>query len=711
MITLTNRRLLVYIGIPAAAGIILLFIIWNSYLADRERIILHIDAQETERFKGETKNIENYFGEIYRGIRSIAYIPAVRRINARLEGYTGDDDRTVLLLYNIFAKDTGVSEVYIVLNNFDPDRIDPVTGRPMVPTRMFDELITGKQGKDHENRDGQEKIKEEEIYEYREQRKQLKYFREKFPVMSSFPQFQPPLLTTQEVITCDNSEFTREDLKKNDNSKRNGTVLSVPFYDYNGNFKGMIAAIVRTNVLRGIIPENHVLFSEKNDYYICGNKDNAGKGTCKSSANRDDGDMFFYKKKLDLQDQFKWEYAYHFPSQRLVRDPGVVNNRNRLIINHVFLSLFIALLSVFLYFDYHQRIDAEKIIGELRRFVDNYRDLTFKIMTTRKGKLAGLAASFNMFIDKIRAVMLDVKDTSAQLSASSVEISASTVMFSDNAQSQAVMSEEVNASIEEISAGIENIARGSEDQLKGVISLMELIGKFSDIISRMGEAIDDTRQQTGQINRDTRSGIELLGRMNNSIEKVGESSREMRSIVSIISEISEKINLLSLNAAIESARAGEAGRGFAVVADEISKLAEQTATSIKGIDSLIKLNNEEIATGIGSLSDTIELVKTITGGVEKIDEKINRISEFMKIQIQMEESVNSETETMKSLSENIKMMTEEQKSAAIEIISSTSRIAEMTQANASGAEEMAGNSEELSAMAAVLLDKISDFTL
>jgi methyl-accepting chemotaxis protein len=76
--------------------------------------------------------------------------------------------------------------------------------------------------------------------------------------------------------------------------------------------------------------------------------------------------------------------------------------------------------------------------------------------------------------------------------------------------------------------------------------------------------------------------------MKESMDSIRSSSLEMSNILKIINDISGKVNMLALNAAIEAARAGEAGRGFTVVADEISKLADRTSNSIKGIDFLIK---------------------------------------------------------------------------------------------------------------------------
>ena len=182
--------------------------------------------------------------------------------------------------------------------------------------------------------------------------------------------------------------------------------------------------------------------------------------------------------------------------------------------------------------------------------------------------------------------------------------------------------------------------------------------------------------------------------MNQSMSKIGESSKEMSNIVDIINSISDQINLLSLNAAIEAARAGDAGRGFAVVADEISKLADQTATSISDINRLIKANDDEIQKGLRSVSDTVENTSIIIKGVASIRDMISAVYDIMKKQLDTSRSVTATADEVKESASEIRTATEEQKTAVVEIVKSISIINELTQANA-GAEEMSANAEEL----------------
>ena len=152
--------------------------------------------------------------------------------------------------------------------------------------------------------------------------------------------------------------------------------------------------------------------------------------------------------------------------------------------------------------------------------------------------------------------------------------------------------EEITAT-DEISAGIDNVAAGASDQVERITRLVETIDRLTGIIHDVERKTSEAARVTGSISDMARDGEAGMREMNESMEAIGESSREMTGIVAIINDISDRINLLSLNASIEAARAGDAGRGFAVVADEISKLADQTSRSVKEIDGHIRKTESE----------------------------------------------------------------------------------------------------------------------
>lgn len=332
-------------------------------------------------------------------------------------------------------------------------------------------------------------------------------------------------------------------------------------------------------------------------------------------------------------------------------------------------------------------------------------------LDVKKGSESRFAGSFNEFVKSIGDVVKSIKLIADELAVSSEEMNSATLSFSDNAQNQSASVEEITATVEEVSAGMDNIATGAENQFGKLTQLISQITDLSKLINDMGSRIQETQDMVTDITSRAHRGEESLKGMSQSMSKIGDSSKEMSIIVNIINTISDQINLLSLNAAIEAARAGDAGRGFAVVADEISKLADKTATSINEISKLIKANDDEIQKGLRNVNETVENTSIIIKGVSSIKEMINNVYGNMKKQLETNRSVTFMADEVKLSSNEIKTATEEQKNAVIEIVRSISTINETTQANASGAEEMSANSITVNTMAEELKRKIEFFRI
>ncbi len=324
-----------------------------------------------------------------------------------------------------------------------------------------------------------------------------------------------------------------------------------------------------------------------------------------------------------------------------------------------------------------------------------------------KGEIGSMALASIRMRSQITEMIEKIRDISDELSSSSKELSATTFSFAGNAQSQASSAEEITATTEEISAGMDKISDGSELQNNMLQKLILIMDELSVSINQVYDTVSEAADLSRRIAADARSGDASMQSMNRSMINVSQSSDDMRNILNMISDISEHINLLSLNAAIEAARAGEAGRGFAVVADEVSKLADQTASSIKEIEKLINLNTAEIQTGFEAVKNSTDAAAKIISGVNSIDNKIVMINEQMIRQKDINSTVSEKIKLVMEMSDEIAYSTGEHKIAVSEIVSSISSINDVAQNIAGNSEEIAGSSENLANLAEKLKQIIS----
>jgi len=338
-------------------------------------------------------------------------------------------------------------------------------------------------------------------------------------------------------------------------------------------------------------------------------------------------------------------------------------------------------------------------------------DLTQNLDIIKGDEVGILSSAVNILIKELREAIAHIIRISDELASSSTQMSQSITSFADNVQNEASTVEEISATVEEISAGMENVARRADGQNQSLSLLINLLNNLSTTIQTVADTMNASVKEVELIADRSREGSQSLNQMNSTMQVLSKSSADMKNIVKIINDISEQINLLSLNAAIEAARAGDFGRGFAVVADEISKLAEQTAQSIKEIDNLIKQNSTEMTKGTQNITQAIQNIGFIINGVKDISTHIEHVASEMKEQLAINTNVQNMIADVQSGSEEIKNATEEQRVAILEISRSITNINDLSQSNAGAAEEMSANATNVESMAVQLKEVMAFFKI
>jgi methyl-accepting chemotaxis protein len=334
-----------------------------------------------------------------------------------------------------------------------------------------------------------------------------------------------------------------------------------------------------------------------------------------------------------------------------------------------------------------------------------------KIEVKTNDEIGQLSVSVNQMIDNLRGLVLKISKSSEQIAAATEELTAS--------------SSETGKSAEFIFASTQQVAAGSESQLlsaneanktaKGITDSMLEMNENIQIVSGSSIETLNTAQQGNKVIEQTVNQMKLIGeRTENTsglVYSLGEQSKEITHIVSIITDISEQTNLLALNAAIEAARAGEHGKGFAVVANEVRRLAEQSGIAAGQISQLINTIQGNIEKSVHSMGEGSEAVNE---GIELVD---HAGKTFANITTAVNE-VTKEVEVVKSLtkavSQGVGTLAEamnETKVIAEEAAQSTLLVASTAENQNASMEEIINASQTLANIAEELRKDVSSFKL
>lgn len=296
-----------------------------------------------------------------------------------------------------------------------------------------------------------------------------------------------------------------------------------------------------------------------------------------------------------------------------------------------------------------------------------------------------------LIIEKMKELTQSLGNIVGKIRNSSDTMSANSYELNDT-------SSQTLAANNEISKAVEDVAEGSTGMAASISKINENLLEMSNETKDINESVNEIRNQTVAVQDSSKIMNDKIKSMQNSSQKMDEgisaiSKRietvnttvdKVSNIVSVIEEISSETNLLSLNASIEAARAGDAGKGFAVVAQEIRVLSDNTNTELENIKQIISSLVEECRY-------CVQASGTIVEDNAKQKEEIKAVlDEFGSLDEQIQKTAEKADEIEELVTAMIELNDD--------ITKSSNSLTDVSAANAAATEEMNANIEELNAM-------------
>lgn len=275
-----------------------------------------------------------------------------------------------------------------------------------------------------------------------------------------------------------------------------------------------------------------------------------------------------------------------------------------------------------------------------------------------------------------------------------------------NIQTEASTIEELVAAIEEISSSTTSVEEATRDQNNSVNDLSESIGSLSDLIDSIQLFGKDLQKEFISIAQMSSEGKGASAELDEVNRKSLESSQNIETIAGIIDDFFDRINLLSLNAAIEAARAGDHGRGFAVVADEIGKLADNSSNELKKIRDLIETSRKDVESSYSIITRIVQLMESLNNSLDSAQLKAIDTMKNISSQKTIQGDMIIRNKNVFEKSEFIKDASYEQSIAIQEIAKSIENTNSLVQGNTQSAESMRDSSDKMKKIALELKEVI-----
>lgn len=352
-----------------------------------------------------------------------------------------------------------------------------------------------------------------------------------------------------------------------------------------------------------------------------------------------------------------------------------------------------------------------KPVKELTRIITAMTDGDFTVQVTTKSndEIGVMSRSVERFIQSMRSMILSIHGVSDKLHVQADNSNDVSGEMYNASRLQGESMQELNNTVEQLSVSVNEIAENATT-LAAVVANTREDGEQVDLkvkttveVSRQGKA---DMQNVGVAMRNIN---ESMMKLQQAVDKVGKASEEITNITGVISDIADETNLLSLNASIEAARAGDAGKGFAVVATEIGKLAQTSSNSVHNIESLISEINALVKDAVSQAEDSVENIQSsgemVKDALQTFDLIFDNIGEVNNLVQQMMEKV----EKVDNVAINVAAISEEQAASSEEILATSTTMVEHAHSITENSETVAEGAKELTESAVELANQVNMF--
>jgi methyl-accepting chemotaxis protein len=386
-----------------------------------------------------------------------------------------------------------------------------------------------------------------------------------------------------------------------------------------------------------------------------------------------------------------------------------MRTRNTLIFALLAVSLGVAVLALFIIFFVARKITAPLKGLSIALEKVGEGDLTTVITVDSQDEIGAMARLFGRTIGELKTLIIAVKERSGALqksgdtlastmsgtAAAINQVAATIAAIKDKTVGQSASVTETGAVMEQVTANIGKLDKAVEIQVRGLTKSSAAIESMLASIAQVTEALEKNNESVTILGGATDVGSASVNAVAADIQEIAKESAGLLEINAVMENIASQTNLLSMNAAIEAAHAGDVGKGFAVVADEIRKLSERSAEQSKTISTVLKKIKESIDKIISGTANTLQKFAAIETGIKKVQEQSAQMHDAMEEQNASNQHVLDMLKKLNNVSQEVRRSSAQMLEGSHEVIAESTRLETSAAEITSGMNDMAADAARI----------------